>query len=95
MKVRDMNELKRLVQRSGMVAEQPAASQKPAEPNLNAEILSAIHNLSDTIASAKPAPTVIERASQIVPIQPAKWVFTIERDEDGLTSRIIAEASYG
>lgn len=94
MKVRDMNELKRLVQRDVTGTGPPAAAPKPAEPNLNAEILSAIHDLSDAIAGAKTPATVINHPP-VVQIQPAKWTFTIERDEDGLTSRIIAEASDG
>ncbi len=96
MKVRDMNELRRLVHRSEMATDNPAtaAPQKAAEPNLNAEILSAIHDLSDAIAGAKTPATVINHPPE-VQIQPGKWIFTIERDEDGLTSRIIAEASYG
>lgn len=100
MKVKNLAQLKSMVERSGMaldedgkVAPAPAPVAQPAPSN--DELLAAIGRLTQATEEASAA-----RAARVVVREPAqekpvlKWKFTVHRGEDGFTSEVIAEAMF-
>lgn len=94
MQVKSIGKLKQLVNDHGMaVDEHGVAQMKPAEapkqlpaPQPNTELLQAVRELTSAVLTKEP-PVVVQSAVE----RPQRWVFTVERNFEGIT-RIIAEA---
>jgi hypothetical protein len=100
MKVENVSQLKRLVADAGMELDEAGnVSQKPAK-DLSEPLLAAIKGLADTTNQANAGnrellERVVEIVQRPVPVEvpkPKRWVFTVERGDNDLMTRVVADA---
>jgi hypothetical protein len=95
MQVKTMGNLKQLVNDHGMTVNDDGVAQiQPSRPGSvlpvappNMELLQAVRELTAAVQAKEP-PIVVQSP---VPDRPQRWVFTVERNFEGIT-RIVAEA---
>lgn len=93
MKVKNITQLRELVDKSGMaVDEQGRVGAKPAPapiPTAPPELMAAIVELT---AAVKQPQRIVVPSPVVESKTPQTWVFTIERGFDGLMTKITAQA---